>query len=120
MQHLDTDRLAALADEAPTEAETAHLASCAACRHERDAFVALLALAQREGGVARLAPDVVAPPRGGGTPLSSWDTLAPALRAEGLIRPAAAAHAAAAHPDAATPARRSIVAIGSTHWRLAA
>ena len=35
MQHLDTDRLAALADESPTAEESAHLATCVACRRER-------------------------------------------------------------------------------------
>lgn len=80
MLHLDPERLAALADEAPTAEEVAHLGHCLACRRERDAYVALLALAQREGH----ADDE--------EPLTSWASLATALRDDGLLtRPAVAA-----------------------------
>ena len=69
MQHLSTDRLAALGDELPTPAEAAHLASCAACHHEQAAYRTLVALAQAEQASI-------------GLPLTRWDTLAPALRRE--------------------------------------
>jgi hypothetical protein len=80
--HLDPERLAALADEAPTAEEGAHLAHCLACRRERDAFVALLALAQREG------PAAVDLDGTAGEPLTSWAPIAEALRADGLLAPA--------------------------------
>lgn len=80
MLHLDPERLAALADEAPTAEEVAHLAHCLACRRERDAYVALLALAQREGHADDEAE-----------PLTSWASLSTALRDDGLLtRPAVA------------------------------
>jgi hypothetical protein len=101
MLHLDPERLAALADEFPTAEEGAHLAHCLACRRERDAYVALLALAQREGH----ADDA---------PLTSWASLSTALHDEGLLAPAAIAVARAADaqvrviplPTAATRAAR--------------
>ena len=80
-QHLDPERLAALADEAPTPEEGAHLAHCLSCRRERDAFVALLALAQREG---RAATEL----DGAADPLTSWGAIADALRADGMLAPA--------------------------------
>ena len=87
MLHLDPERLAALADEAPTAEEGAHLAHCLACRRERDAYVALLALAQREG---RAAADWDAPDGVDAEPLTSWASLSTALRAEGLLTTPAA------------------------------
>ena len=72
MSHLPTERLAALADEAPAAEELAHLASCAACARERDAYRALLTAAQLEQ--TRI-----------GVPLTSWDALQPALVADGVI-----------------------------------
>jgi len=72
MSHLPSDRLAALADEAPTAAELAHLAGCAECARERAAYRNLAELAGTES--ARL-----------GTPLTTWETLAPALVADGVI-----------------------------------
>ena len=86
-QHLDPERLAALADEAPTPEEGAHLAHCLSCRRERDAFVALLALAQREG---RAATEL----DGAAEPLTSWGSIADALRADGMLAPAAPSRAA--------------------------
>jgi hypothetical protein len=117
MQHLDTDRLAALADEAPTPEESAHLATCVVCRRERDAFVELLELARREGA-AGLAPDAVA----AAPPLSSWDTISATLRAEGLIRPAAASSAPASTPvpKSGAAGQRRVAAIGPAFWRRAA
>jgi hypothetical protein len=72
MRHPDSERLAALDQEPATAEELAHLAACAVCRAERDAFVALAAMA-RESANAEV-------PR-----LTSWDTLSSALRQEGLL-----------------------------------
>ncbi|MGH7620079.1 MAG: hypothetical protein ACREPM_22925 [Gemmatimonadaceae bacterium] len=72
MSHLPTERLAALVDEAPTPAELAHLAICAACARERAAYRSLADLASAES--ARL-----------GAPLTDWESLAPALRRDGVI-----------------------------------
>ena len=74
MLHLSAERLAALADEEPTTTEGEHLARCATCTRERSAQRALRSLA---------ASNRVAGPAA--TPLTSWDTLLPALRAEGLV-----------------------------------
>jgi hypothetical protein len=76
MLHLSPERLAALADDDPTAAEAAHLASCARCGTERVAHRTLLAMAHREGGLS-------------GEPLTSWTMVAADLRAEGLIGPPA-------------------------------
>lgn len=72
MSHLPTERLAALVDEAPTPAELAHLTSCPECARERAAYQAVADLAGAEAN--RL-----------GAPLTTWDTLAPALVADGVI-----------------------------------
>jgi hypothetical protein len=73
MQHLTPERIAALADEPATLAERTHLASCAAC-------TAGLTAAQR---LIRMAiTDIPAIER----PISSWERIGPALRAEGLVR----------------------------------
>src|SRR2546423_1878497 len=72
MSHLPDERLAALFDEPPTSAELAHLASCERCAAERAAHRSLRELANAEG--ARI-----------GAPLTDWDSLAPALRADGVI-----------------------------------
>jgi hypothetical protein len=71
MSHLPDERLAALYDDPPTSAELAHLASCERCATERAAYRALRELANAEQRI--------------GAPLSDWDTLAPALRADGVI-----------------------------------
>ena len=71
MLHLSTERLAALADERATAAESAHLATCAACARERDAYRTLVAMA----GAERAAF---------GLPLTRWDAIASALDS-GLI-----------------------------------
>ena len=72
MSHLTVDRLGALADETPTSAEAAHLASCAECTRELGAHRAVLAMAALERDYA-------------GAPLTSWESLAPRLREEGLL-----------------------------------
>lgn len=79
MLHLSIERLAALGDEQPTADETTHLTTCEECAREVAAHRSLLALASEERDAMRL-------------PLTRWDTLAPALKADGLLR-SAAAHA---------------------------
>lgn len=73
MLHLSIDRLAALADEQPTADEVAHLTLCAECAREVAAHRSLVAMANVEREAMRL-------------PLTRWDTLAPALKADGLLR----------------------------------
>jgi hypothetical protein len=72
MLHLSPERLAALADETATPAELAHLAGCADCTRERAAHRALDQLA-------------AASARSIGTPLTTWESLRPALVADGVI-----------------------------------
>lgn len=72
MSHLPTERLAALVDEAPTAMELAHLATCAECARERAAYQSLADLAAVES--SRL-----------GAPITTWDAIAPALAADGVI-----------------------------------
>ena len=73
MSHLSIDRLAALADEQPSADEMTHLTICAECSREVAAHRSLVALANIEREAMRL-------------PLTRWDSLAPALRADGLLR----------------------------------
>ena len=72
MSHLPTERLAALADEAPTAAELAHLTSCAACARERASYQSLVELAASAGSSI-------------GAPLTTWDALRPKLLDDGVI-----------------------------------
>ena len=72
MSHLLPERLAALTDEPPTAAELAHLASCDLCGRERTAYESLRALATIDQASI-------------GAPLSTWESLAPALREDGII-----------------------------------
>jgi hypothetical protein len=76
MQHLSTDRLAALGDEQPTPDEATHLASCAACAREHAAYRSLVAMAQAEQQAI-------------GLPLTRWDDLAGAYRAAAPAPPLA-------------------------------
>ncbi|MHB1297124.1 MAG: hypothetical protein ACYC0B_01235 [Gemmatimonadaceae bacterium] len=71
MPHLDTDRLAAIADDTPTAGEATHLAGCWDCRAELAAFRRLVRM-------SAMAPVPM-------EPLTSWSGLAPHLRAEGII-----------------------------------
>jgi hypothetical protein len=71
IQHLSTDRLAAMADETPTPAEATHLAACWDCRAE-------VAAHRRLARLAAMAPVPT-------EPLTAWSQLAPQLRAEGII-----------------------------------
>jgi hypothetical protein len=72
MSHLSPERLAALVDETPTAAELAHLAGCAECARERAAYRNLVELAVNNS--ASIA-----------SPLTSWESLRPALRRDGII-----------------------------------
>jgi len=72
MLHLSIERLAALADETPTQAEEHHLASCASCAQEVEAHRSLLTMAGSERDVM-------------GIPLTRWDTLSRRLHDEHLI-----------------------------------
>jgi len=72
MLHLSTERLATLVDESPTPAELAHLAGCADCTRERAMYRSLADLAASES--TRI-----------GAPLTRWESLAPALVADGVI-----------------------------------
>jgi len=72
MSHLPDERLAALIDEPPTPAELTHLASCERCAAERAAQRSLREMARGHG--ARI-----------GEPLTTWESLAPVLRADGII-----------------------------------
>lgn len=94
MLHLDADRLMALADEAATPSELDHLAACAVCAREVEAFRGLRAAGLRSGGVVLDAP------------ITSWESLAPALRAAGVIR--------------STPAWRSTLSGRARPWLAAA
>ncbi len=75
IQHLSTERLAAMADETPTPDEATHLAGCWDCRAEVAAYRRL----------ARLAAMTPVPTE----PLTAWSQLAPQLRAEGIVVDAA-------------------------------
>lgn len=63
MLHLHTERLAELGDDLATPEEEAHLASCEACAHERNAYRALVAMAHAEREPF-------------GLPLTRWDAIA--------------------------------------------
>ncbi|HYW32478.1 MAG TPA: hypothetical protein VE869_13300, partial [Gemmatimonas sp.] len=75
MQHLEAERLAALDHDAPTSDELAHLAACAMCRAEWDAYGSLRTMAQESA--THDVPDSAR--------LTSWDSLSRALRSEGLL-----------------------------------
>ena len=78
MSHLNPERLSALADDEPTAVEAEHLAGCARCAREVEAFRRLLRLSwqERERGA-----DVTMH-----ASLTSWSSLAMELRAERIIR----------------------------------
>ncbi len=67
MLHLHTERLAELGDDTPTLEEATHLASCASCACERDAYRALVAMAAAEKEPF-------------GLPLTRWDAIAAELK----------------------------------------
>jgi hypothetical protein len=71
MSHLSAERLAALIDEQPTAAELSHLAGCSACSRERGSYEALAEMAKTGLTI--------------GQPLTSWSTLAPRLKRDGVI-----------------------------------
>jgi hypothetical protein len=93
MSHLSPERLAALADEPATLLERTHLADCALCAAELVAAQRLVRLAIAD------VPTIEAP-------ITSWERLGPALRAEGLMQPTSAeALAPSAAPTVVTPLR---------------
>jgi len=114
--HLEAERLAALADEPPLAHEAAHLGACVACRQERAAYVALIALARAEGtgdGALGLYADDAATAASD----APWAALAATLRAEGLVDPARGADAPpAARPFAVEHGWMRSGAAGSRRW----
>jgi hypothetical protein len=72
MSHLPTERLAALVDESPSPEEMLHLASCAVCARERAAFRNLAELTTTDSAQI-------------GAPITTWESLRPALIADGVI-----------------------------------
>jgi hypothetical protein len=72
MSHLSIERLAALADEQPTADEQSHLSRCSDCSREIEAHRSLLTMASSERESM-------------GLPLTRWEHLSKALRADGLI-----------------------------------
>ena len=72
MSHLPSERLAAFVDESPSAEELAHLAACPECARERAMYLSLAELSTSAS--ARI-----------GTPLTSWESLRPALVADGVI-----------------------------------
>jgi hypothetical protein len=99
----------ALAEEAATPTELDHLSACAACAREVAAFRGLRAAGLRSGGVILDAP------------LTSWESLAPALRAAGVIRGGATARGALlerSRPWLAAAAALLLVAGGVVAGRL--
>ena len=72
--HLSAERLAELAEELPTSAESAHFAACSACAAEREAYVALRALAGAEKAHEA-------------APMTEWNSIATGLREEGMFAP---------------------------------
>ena len=73
MSHLPTDRLAALADEAPSPDESAHLAICGECAREVRAYQSLRAMAALDGDRSNTGQLAM--------PLSRWDAIAAELNA---------------------------------------
>jgi hypothetical protein len=72
MLHLPIERFAELVDADPSVFEREHLAACATCGAELEAYRRVVAMASDER--RRIAP-----------PLTTWDALSAHLRAEGLI-----------------------------------
>lgn len=71
MEHLTLETLARLLDDAPTEAEAAHLAGCGVCARELDE------LREQTSALARL-PDLR-------PPMGDWEVLEARLVSEGLV-----------------------------------
>jgi hypothetical protein len=77
MQHLHTERLAALGDDQPSADEAAHLAVCDVCAHEVSAYQLLVAMAHDEKQAF-------------GLPLTRWESIsAEWAKAEPLEMPTA-------------------------------
>ena len=104
MSHLSTERLAALGDEEPTAAEAQHLAACATCARERNAYRTLVAMARAER-------DAI------GLPLTRWESIAGALADESR---AAAPAVPLRSPALAPTARRRVPGFSRLPMRAAA
>lgn len=87
MLHLPIERLAELVDGGATPAEREHLAACASCARELEAYGRLVVMAGDER--RRIAP-----------PLTDWDAIGERLRAEGMVK------APRVGAGTGTPARR--------------
>jgi hypothetical protein len=93
MLHPTTDRLAELGDASPTAAEASHLAECATCAGERDAYVSLVGMARADRGAL-------------GVPLTRWEKIAAALDAD----------VPAATGSSRPPVHRDGLAVRTTRW----
>lgn len=72
MEHLTLEALARLVDDAPTEVEATHLATCLACAEELEAL-------REQGSALGRLPDMR-------PPMGDWEVLEARLVSEGLIR----------------------------------
>lgn len=87
MLHLHAERLAALADEAPTPLEMAHLECCPHCAGEVGAYRRLL---ERAAASRTTLPGPAE--SAASEPLNDWSSLVVRLRGEGLLPPAEVVH----------------------------
>ena len=99
MQHLDSERLAAFDHQTFTVEEQAHVAACASCRGEVEAYTQLVELAG--GLVTRDA--AVSGPR-----LSSWESIAGGLRQDDESVNAAPVNAAPVNASVTAPITKPI------------
>jgi len=99
MQHLDSERLAAFDHQTFTVEEQAHVAACASCRGEVEAYTQLVELAG--GLVTRDA--AVSGPR-----LSSWESIAGGLRQDDESVNAAPVDAAPVNASVTAPITKPI------------
>jgi hypothetical protein len=112
--HIASERLAAFDHEVPTAVELAHLAHCAVCRRERQAFESLAQLALDARSTSETSR------------LTDWDRLAVGLRREGLLAspeplvesasPTAVVLPVAAVATTAGPVARSVRLRASAAW----
>ncbi|MCC6243961.1 MAG: hypothetical protein IT353_14050 [Gemmatimonadaceae bacterium] len=110
--HIRSERFAALDDQPLTLDELAHVARCAACRDERQAYLSLRALAA--AAAEPMNERDVLQPR-----LTEWEALSSALRADGLLRTPTATDSPM-RPEVASVVRHSPSAGSRTWLRVAA
>ena len=106
MSHLSPERLASLTDDTPTPIEAAHITTCDACTDELAAHRRLARIAVESR--ADYAP-----------PLSNFATLAPRLRAEGIIE-AVDRRAAIRHWALRAAAAVAFLLVGAAAGRMSA